>query len=110
MGRKTRRRGRNDFDRFGGLLWHAYDQDISEPLTEKSMDVDPITFDEAVAELSYDSIIGSEFELEKGWHVNLMPDLFLKEFPSGWQERASVSVNGKLKTIIPSVKDLLAPK
>ena len=38
------------------------------------MDVDPITQDDAVAELCYEAHIGSLFEREKGWHINLMPE------------------------------------
>jgi len=35
----------------GGLLWHGFEKGIEEPLPENSMDVDPITEDEAVARL-----------------------------------------------------------
>lgn len=73
------------------------------------MDVDPITDDEIVAEYCYDAMIGSEFELEHGWHVNLMPQEVLSSLPTGWQERAASKKYGNLKVTVPSV-DLLAPK
>jgi hypothetical protein len=50
----------------GGLLWHAAQKGIETPLPENSMDVDPITHDDALAELCYDSQIGSPFEKENG--------------------------------------------
>ncbi len=74
------------------------------------MDVDPVTDSAAVAELAYDALIGSEFEAAHGWHVNLMPRMVLDQLPSGWLERASSVSHGKLKVVVPAVKDLLAPK
>ena len=94
----------------GGLLWHAYQRGVSEPLPEKSMDVDPITDSDELARLCYESIIGSDFELQHGWHVNLMPDIVLREFPSDWQSRASDKHYGQLHVIVPSPADLLVPK
>tara|TARA_R110000850_G_scaffold16224_10_gene50864 strand:- start:1004 stop:1462 length:459 start_codon:yes stop_codon:yes gene_type:complete len=94
----------------GGLLWHAFQKGVELPLPEKSMDVDPVTFDDAVAELAYDSIIGSEFELANGWHVNLMPDMVLRELPEGWRDRISGVDYGNLHVIIPSPRDLIFPK
>ncbi len=94
----------------GALLWHAHQAGINTPLPEKSMDVDPITFSEAIAELAYDSIIGSEFEQRHGWHVNLMPDMALRDFPEGWKDRCSTAVYGCLSLVVPSVPDLLKPK
>ncbi len=74
------------------------------------MDVDPITEDDPVAELSYEAHIGSAFEREHGWHVNLMPRAALNGLPSDWRQR-SVSKNYGLLTVqIPSAKDLLVPK
>src|SRR2546425_8841389 len=73
----------------GALLWHAAQRGITEPLPENSMDVDPITDSEEVARLCYEAVIGSEFEREHGWHVNLMPDLVLREFPQDWRSRVS---------------------
>jgi len=66
-----------------GLLWHVHRAGLDTPLLEKSMDVDPITESEAVASLAYDCMIGSDFEREHGWHVNLMPNFALKDFPDG---------------------------
>lgn len=74
------------------------------------MDVDPVTSSDAVAELAYDALIGSEFEQRHGWHVNLMPDMVLKQFPEGWAARAKSSVHGHLTVTVPTVEDLLAPK
>ena len=46
----------------GGLLWHAFQKGVTEPLPESSMDVDPITDSEEVARFCYEAIIGSDFE------------------------------------------------
>ena len=64
-----------------GLLWHAHRKGVQQPLPENSMDADPVTEDEEVALLAYDAMIGSEFELTHGWHVNLMPKSVLRELP-----------------------------
>src|SRR5256885_10483551 len=64
----------------GGLLWHAFQKGITEPLPENSMDVDPITDSDEIARLCYAAVIGSEFEQKHGWHVNLMPGWVLREF------------------------------
>jgi hypothetical protein len=74
------------------------------------MDVDPVTEDEAVALLGYDAVIGSEFELKHGWHVNLMPKEALDGLPKGWDIRANRKTYGRLTAVVPSAKDLLAPK
>jgi hypothetical protein len=94
----------------GGLLWHAFQRGITEPLPEKSMDVDPITDSDEVARFCYQAIIGSEFEEVHGWHINLMPDLVLREFPSDWRSRSSRKVYGRLEVVVPSPEDLLVPK
>ena len=74
------------------------------------MDVDPITDSDEIARLCYEAVIGSEFELSHGWHVNLMPDSVLREFPADWNERASQKVYGNLLLKVPSPADLLIPK
>ena len=74
------------------------------------MDVDPITDSDEVARLCYDALIGSEFEQKHGWHVNLMPDLVLREFPSEWESHATTKKYGELTLIVPSAADLLVPK
>src|SRR5204863_9419961 len=94
----------------GGLLWHAFQRGVKEPLPENSMDVDPITDSEEVARLCYAALIGSEFEQKHGWHVNLMPDSVLKEFPADWKSRAATQQYGRLKLLVPSPADLLIPK
>ena len=94
----------------GGLLWHAAQRGFDTPLPENSMDVDPITDDDSVAELAYDAIIGSEFEREHGWHVNLMPRAVLREFPQDWEARAAEKTYGTLTVRVPAPDDLLAPK
>ena len=91
-------------------MWHAFERGIQQPLPENSMDVDPITEDEAVARLGYDAMIGSEFELNHGWHVNLMPQEVLRELPKGWEPRASRKTYGHLTVVVPSPEDLLDPK
>ena len=41
----------------GGLLWHAFQRGVKEPLPENSMDVDPITDSEEVARVCYAALI-----------------------------------------------------
>jgi hypothetical protein len=94
----------------GGLLWHAAQRGLETPLPENSMDVDPVTTSQAVALLGYEALIGSEFEKEHGWHVNLMPAVVLQEMNEGWQQRASTKQYGRLEVTVPSVPDLLVPK
>jgi hypothetical protein len=55
-------------------------------------------------------LIGSEFERQRGWHVNLLPRSVLDELPANWRERALLANYGQLELIVPSVADLLAPK
>lgn len=74
------------------------------------MDVDPVTQSDAVALLGYEAMIGSEFEKQHGWHVNLMPMAVLNEMPADWTSRASCKIYGKLTVTVPSVDDLLIPK
>jgi hypothetical protein len=93
-----------------GLLWHAAQRDIDQPLPENSMDADPITFDHEVAELCYEAHIGSSFERENGWHINLMPQAALGGLPADWQERASRKTYGLLSLEVPAPRDLLTPK
>jgi hypothetical protein len=94
----------------GGLLWHAAQRGLDEPLPENSMDVDPITDDEEVARLGYDAMIGSEFELANGWHVKLMPKAVLRELPGNWEAHASRATYGRLTVVVPAADDLLVPK
>lgn len=94
----------------GGLLWHAAQRGLEIPLPENSMDVDPVTQSDAVALLGYEAMIGSEFEKQHGWHVNLMPVAVLQEMPADWEIRAARKHYGKLEVIVPSVDDLIAPK
>ena len=94
----------------GGLLWHAAQQGIDLPLSENSMDVDPITLDDDVAALGYEAHIGSSFEQENGWHINLMSPLALEGLPSDWRNRAITKIYGSLSVTVPSVLDLLVPK
>src|SRR2546428_6567254 len=94
----------------GGLLWHAFQRGITEPLPENSMDVDPITDSDELARLCYDALIGSEFEQTHGWHVNLMPGSVLREFPAGWEARGSAKIYGHLAVKVPAPADLFVPK
>jgi len=94
----------------GALLWHAAQRSISEGLPENSMDVDPITDSDEIARLCYDAFIGSEFEREHGWHVNLMPQSVLREFPTDWRQRAATKAYGHLIIEVPGATDLLIPK
>lgn len=93
-----------------GLLWHVARIGRDDPLPENSMDVDPVTDSDAIAELAYDALIGSEFEHQHGWHVNLMPNMVLDQLPEGWRERTSEACYKQLTVIVPSTADLLAPK
>jgi hypothetical protein len=94
----------------GGLLWHVHRRGGDAQLPENSMDVDPVTSSQAVAELAYEAMIGSPFELEHGWHVNLMPDMVLDSLPTGWEDRSEKASYGNLTVVVPSPADLLAPK
>jgi hypothetical protein len=94
----------------GGLLWHAFQNGVTQPLAENSMDVDPITDSDEVARICYEALIGSEFERTHGWHVNLMPDIVLREFPDDWATRAVKKQYGPLTVVVPSPADLLIPK
>jgi len=94
----------------GALLWHAWQRGLDEPLPENSMDVDPITDSDEVARLCYEALIGSEFEQRHGWHVNLMPELALREFPADWTSRAVTKAYGLLTLTVPAPADLLVPK
>lgn len=94
----------------GGLLWHAAQRGSDLPLPENSMNVDPVTQSEAVALLGYEAMIGSEFEKEHGWHVNLMPAAVLQEMEADWEQRAARKAYGQLEVVVPAIPDLLAPK
>ncbi|MEQ1747957.1 MAG: hypothetical protein ABL974_00935 [Prosthecobacter sp.] len=93
-----------------GLLWHAARIGRDDPLPENSMDVDPVTDSDAVAELAYDALIGSEFEQTHGWHVNLMPPDVLREFPAGWEDRAPCQIYSHLTVTVPAATDLITAK
>jgi len=92
------------------LLWHAHERRIVTELPEASMDIDPLTDSDEVARICYEGLIGSEFEREHGFHINLMPDAVLNEFPRDWQQRAVTKQIGLLKLTVPAPDDLLAPK
>src|SRR5205823_5856291 len=94
----------------GGLLWHAFQRGVTEPLPDNSMDLDPITDSEEVARLCYQALIGSEFEQKHGWHINLMPDSVLKQFRADWRARAASKNYGLLTLMVPSPEDLFVPK
>jgi hypothetical protein len=94
----------------GALLWHAAQRGIESPLPENSMDVDPITTDNEIAELCYDALIGSPFERANGWHVNLMPPGALEGLPTDWKTRASTKAYRLLTVEVPAAEDLLVPK
>ena len=93
-----------------GLLWHIARIGKDDSLPENSMDADPVTESDAVAELAYEALIGSEFERQHGWHVNLMPRMVLEHLPAGWRDRCHLGVYGFLTVVVPDVPDLLAPK
>lgn len=92
------------------LLWHAHRIGSDRPLPESSMDVDPVTDSEVIAEWCYDAMIGSEFEARHGWHINLMPHFALEGLPDGWRNRAFEVKYGLLKVVVPAPEDLLSPK
>jgi hypothetical protein len=109
-GQKLRTPGEMILIGSGALLWHAAQKGIDVPLSENSMDVDPITQSDEVAALGYEAHIGSSFEQENGWHVNLMPPLALEGLPSDWKSRATTKSYDSLSVIVPSVDDILIPK
>lgn len=92
------------------LLWHAHERGLQTELPEASMDIDPVTDSDEIAALCYEALIGSEFERTHGWHINLMPETVLREFPSGWEQRAINRQIGCLRLTVPAAADLLAPK
>ena len=92
------------------LLWHAHHRGINTELPEASMDVDPVTDSDEIARRCYDCLIGSEFEKQHGWHVNLMPDSVLNELPTGWRQRAHTQTHGNLTLVVPQPADLIVPK
>ena len=94
----------------GALLWHAAQRGLEAPLPENSMDVDPITDSDEIAEHCYQAMIGSEFEQRHGWHVNLMPAAVLREFSFDWETRAASKRYGLLTLTVPAPDDLLVPK
>ena len=94
----------------GALLWHAFQRGLTEPLPENSMDVDPITDSDEVARLCYEAMIGSHCEQQHGWHVNLMPEAVLLEFPADWTSRASTKTYIQLELVVPAPADMLGPK
>lgn len=110
LGRSVTAPGRMTLIGSGALLWHAARRGITTPLPESSMDVDPITDSDEVARLCYEAVIGSDFERTHGWHINLMPDTVLREFPAGWTERAVRQDYGLLQVTVPAPTDLLVPK
>src|ERR1041385_3583326 len=110
LSRQLKLPGRMTLIGSGALRWHAAQRGIVEPLSENSMDVDPITDSDEVARLSYEAVIGSEFERTHGWHVNLMPESALREFAANWLGRATKKTYGHLELIVPAPGDLLAPK
>lgn len=110
MGNTLKEEGELTLIGSGALLWHAFQQGVARPLPENSMDADPITDSQGVAEICYDQQIGSEFELKEGWHVNLMPKSVLREFPEDWEKRATQKKYGMLTVTVPSVEDLMIPK
>lgn len=94
----------------GALLWHAAQRGLNVALPESSMDVDPISHDEEVVACCYESLIGSEFELKHGWHVNIMPASALAFLPAGWETRSTKKSYGLLTVTVPAPSDLLVPK
>ena len=74
------------------------------------MDVDPITDSDEIARFCYEAVIGSEFEQEHGWHINLMPGSVLREFPENWESFAARKNYGLLEVVVPSPENLLVPK
>jgi hypothetical protein len=80
------------------------------PLPSKSNDVDPISSSDEVVEMCYAAMVGSTFDQENGWHINLMPETAMQSFPVGWADRAFRKTYGKLTVIVPSADDVLVPK
>ena len=92
------------------LIGSGAQRGIGTPLPENSMDVDPVTDSDEIAMRCHDAMIGSEFELRHGWHVNLMPEYVLRELPADWETRAAKKLYGALTALVPAPEDLLVPK
>ena len=73
------------------------------------MDVDPLTDSDEIARHYYEVHIGTPIEEKHGWHVNLMANAVLKEFPDDWETRAVTKQIGLLEAVSPCPVDLLAP-
>jgi len=69
-----------------------------------------LTDSDEIARHCYDALIGTPFEEEHGWHVNLMPNAGLKEFPEDWEIRAITKQFKLLEAVSPCPVDLLTPK
>jgi hypothetical protein len=92
------------------LLWHAGQRGLKARLPENSMDVDVVTANAEVAALGYDAQGGSMFEMERGWHVHLRPELTLKEMPALWLDRVTRRKYGALLVLVPAPGDLIVAK
>lgn len=110
LGAKLTAQGNMTLIGSAALLWQAHDRGLDAELPEASMDVDPVTDSDEVATHCYEALIGSEFERTHGWHINLMPNTVLRDFPTGWEGRAIVRQIGQLRLIVPAPVDLLASK
>ncbi len=62
----------------GALLLHAAIRSHEVPLRSSSSDVDFTSGSDLVLERGYDSGVGSAFEGEHGWHINVMPNSALE--------------------------------
>jgi len=92
------------------LLWHAHQKGDNPTPSEHTTNPDVLTDDEELLTLCYDAIIGSPFELEHGWHINLMPHEALDHLPADWPARAHHKQYGLLTLTVPAPEDLLVPK
>jgi len=110
LGAKLKAPGNMTLIGSAALLWHAHDRGLNAELPEASMDVDSVTDSDEVATHCYEALIGSEFERTHGWHINLMPNTVLRDFPAGWEDRFIVRQIGQLRLIVPAPTDLLASK
>lgn len=110
LGAKLKAPGNMTLIGSAALLWHAHDRGLNAELPEASMDVDSVTDSDEVATHCYEALIGSEFERTHGWHINLMPNTVLRDFPTGWEDRLIVRQIGQLRLIVPAPTDLLASK
>jgi hypothetical protein len=110
LGTEAAKSRRDDPYWFGWLIVACRAEGCNPSDLGKQHGVDPITQSDEVAELCYDSQISSSFEMEHGWHINLMPNGALDGLPQDWRKRSAKKHYDLLRVEVPAPEDLLVPK